>query len=59
MSVTVEVVPPGVGSVGVAHHLYTVLPPFVVVGLPGTPVGVSERRAVAPGVACVIGIMTG
>lgn len=57
MSVTVEIVPPGVGPVGAAHHLYTLLAALVVVGLPGTPVGVSERCAIAPRIAYVIGIM--
>lgn len=57
MCVTVEIVPPGVGPIGAAHHLYTLLAALVVVGLPGTPVGVSERCAIAPRIAYVIGIM--
>lgn len=52
VSVAVEIVPPGHGPVGVAHHLHTLLAVLVVVGLPGTPVGVNERCAVAPGIAC-------
>ena len=51
MGVTVEVVPPGEGAVGAAHHLHAVLPALVVVGLPGAPVGVGHWGAVGPGVA--------
>lgn len=40
MSIAVEVVPPGDGSVGVAHHFDTVLTALVVIRLPGAPVSV-------------------
>lgn len=40
MSITVEVVPPGHGSVGVAHHLDTLLAALVVIWLPVAPVSV-------------------
>lgn len=42
MSITVEIIPPGVGPIVVAHHFYTILTALVVVGLPGTPVGVRK-----------------
>lgn len=51
VGVTVEIVPPGEGPVGAAHHLHTLLTVLVVVGLAGAPVGVGERRAVTPRVA--------
>lgn len=54
VSVAVEIVPPGEGAVGVAHHLHAILAPFVVVGLPVGPVGVGEGRAVSPVIACVV-----
>lgn len=40
MSITVEVVPPGHGSVGVAHNLDTLLAALVVIWLPVAPVSV-------------------
>lgn len=52
MSVTVEVIPQRVGAIRVAHHLYTVLPTLVIVWLPVTPVGVGQRRAIAPRISC-------
>lgn len=52
MSVTVEIIPQRVGAIRVAHHLYTVLPTLVIVWLPVTPVGVGQRRAIAPRISC-------
>lgn len=52
VGVAVEIVPPGVGPVGAAHHLHTLLAALVVVGLPDAPVGVRDRGSVAPRVAC-------
>lgn len=40
MGVAVEIVPPGEGPVGAAHHLDAFLAALVVVRLPGAPVGV-------------------
>lgn len=52
MGVTVEIIPGGIGTVAVGHHLHAVLPAIVVVGFPGAPVGVRQRCAIAPGVSC-------
>lgn len=52
MGVAVEIIPGGMGTVAVGHHLHAVLPAIVVVGLPGAPVGVRQRCAIAPGVSC-------
>lgn len=57
VGVTVEIVPPGVGPVGAAHHLYTLLAALVVVGLPVTPVGVGQRSAITPRIAYMMGIV--
>lgn len=57
VSVTVEIIPPGVGPVAAAHHLYTLLAALVVVGLPAAPVGVRERCAIAPRITYMMGIV--
>lgn len=55
VGVTVEIIPGGIGTVAVGHHLHAVLSAIVVVGFPGAPVGVRQRGAIAPGVSCAKG----
>lgn len=54
MGVTAEIVPRGMRTSGVGHHLPAVLPAVVVVRLPGGPVGVRWRCAIAPGISFLV-----
>ena len=50
MGVTVQIIPVGASSVGVAHHLHTALAAVMVVGLSITPVGVTQSCAITPAI---------
>lgn len=55
MGITYEIVPPRGGPGCAAHHLHAVFTALVVVRLPVTPVGVSDRHAITPEIACIDG----
>lgn len=50
-----KIVPPREVPRCAAHHLHAVFKALMVVGLPETPVGVSDRHAITPEIACIDG----